>query len=104
MPPPAPVEMRVTAAAPFRISFAWRNTAANAEWLYVYAPNAPLRPGGGPFRLRPPAATEYTLEPVGSETHQCLIVIAGNAAGYSAWSNWACAVTPSDWVTPPAGR
>lgn len=103
-PPSAPVELRVTSAAPFRISFSWRNTATNAEWLYAYAPNDTRRPGGSPYRLLAPTATEVTLDPVGSETFQCLIVIAGNAAGYSAWSNWACAVTPNDQVAPPPAR
>lgn len=85
-PPMPPSNLRATETGRTSLRFAW-SAAAGAETYWVYAPD------DGGYRRVDGAVTSISLEGLAPESYHCLIVIAQNAAGYSGWSNWACAST-----------
>lgn len=85
-PPTPPGNLRVQSVGSTSLVFAWDASPA-AEFYWVYAPD-----DGGYTRLTG-SVTTFILTGLSPNSYHCLLVIASNGTGYSAWSNWACATT-----------
>lgn len=85
-PPSSPSELRPIATGRTSLRFGWA-ASAGAESYWVYAPE------DGGYRQVAPTPTAVSLDNLQPGSDHCVIVIAQNSAGFSGWSNWACATT-----------
>lgn len=88
IPPASPANVQAVAVDSGTIQLSWMIDAAAGASVLLYGDGAPLVTLAGP-------TTSYTVAALAPGTYHCYILIASNAAGFSAWSNWACAATPS---------
>jgi len=87
-PPASPANLQAVAVDSGTIQLSWTVDATAGGSLLLYGDGAQLVTLAGP-------TTSYTVAGLAPSAYHCYILIASNAAGYSAWSNWACAATPS---------
>jgi len=86
-PPAAPVNLQANLSYSGSVTFSWSPASGTESGYWVYAPYpTPIEQNV--------TGTSFTLPYASPGGYYCLTVIAYNAAGYSAWSNWSCTTLP----------